>query len=164
MDLKGIHQFGQVMERQLSELGIESTYVEGIGSPQIGDTLRILFPVTEEGHPVIAELMVTEFAEDVDLLHFYTTLIVEMNDKADNLPELLSDWNLLCPLGAYGIYVDEEDEEQGRQLFHKYSIAFPVDATPAALANEAMQTLSLLYGVLSEKYEEFAEYMADEDE
>ena len=163
MDLKGIHRFGQELERQLDELGIESTYVEGIGSPQIGDTMRILFPVTEEGHPVILEIMVTEFAEDVNLLHFYTTLIVQMNEKADDLPGLLSDWNILCPLGAYGIYVDEEDEEKNRQLFHKYTVAFPTDAAPAALADEAMQTLSLLYTVFTQKYEELTEYMTGEN-
>ena len=112
MDLKTAHQFFNLLDEKIQALGVETTYVEGIRSPQLGDTLRFLLPVTEEGDPVIMEVMVTELTDDADLLHIYSTLITAFSEKAAELPQKLSEWNLLCPLGAYGIY-----EEEG-QLFH----------------------------------------------
>ena len=155
MNLKTAHQFFQALDQKIQELGIETTYVEGIRSPQIGDTLRILLPVTEEGHPVITEVMVTELADDLDLLHLYSTLIVTLNEKASELPGKLSEWNLLCPLGAYGIYEEE------RQLFHKYTLPFPRDVDAGSLAQEAMLLLELIFEVLSKDYPEYIVYAAD---
>lgn len=126
--------------------------MEGIRGPQIGNTLRILLPITEEGHPVLTEIMVTEFTDDLDLLHIYSTLIVKSNDSISELKQKLGEWNLLCPLGAYGLY--EEDGE--RQLFHKYTLPFSMDAEK--LADEAMILIELIHGILSDKYPEFKEY------
>ena len=154
MDLKTAHQFFQTLDQKIQALEIETTYIEGIRSPQIGDTLRILLPVTEEGHPVITEVMVTELSEDLDLLHIYTTVIAKFNERAEELPRLLSEWNILCPLGAYGIY-----EEEG-QLFHKYTFPFPRDAAAGTLAEEAMVLVELVYSVLSQKYPEINEFAA----
>ena len=154
MDLNTVHQFFRKLEDQLHELEIETTYVEGVHSPQIGDTLRILLPITEEGHPVLTEVMVTEFTEDLDLLHIYSTLIVRCTDNVVELPQKLSEWNILSPLGAYGIY----EEEGVRQLFHKYTAPLDPDIAAEDLANEAMLLIELIHGVLSEKYPEFAVY------
>ncbi len=155
MDLKTAHHFFQALDQKIQELGIETTYVEGIRSPQIGDTLRILLPVTEEGHPVITEVMVTELADDLDLLHIYSTLIFKFNENAAELIGKLSEWNLLCPLGAYGIY-----EEEG-QLFHKYTLPFPREMDASSLAEEAMLLLELIFEVLSNHYSAFGVYAAD---
>ena len=152
MDLNAVHQFFRALEDKIHALEIETTYVEGIRSPQIGDTLRVLLPVTEEGHPVITEFMVTDFTDEEDLLLIYSTVIAKFNEKASELPQKLSGWNLLCPLGAYGIY-----EEEG-QLFHKYTLPIPKEADAEALAGEAMFLLELVYSVLSEKYPELQEY------
>ena len=152
MDLNAVHRFFRNLEDQLHELEIETTYLEGLRGPQIGDTLRILLPITEEGHPVLTEIMVTEFTDDLDLLHIYSTLIVKSIDSISELKQKLSEWNILCPLGASGIF--EEDGE--RQLFHKYTLPFSMDAD--ALADEAMLLIELIHGVLSEKCPEFQKY------
>ena len=154
MDLKTTHHFLQELDGKLAALGIETTYVKGGDSPQIGDTLRILLPVTEEGHPVITEVMVSEFAEDLDMLHLYSTVIAKFSEKAAELPQKLSEWNLLCPLGAFGIF-----EEEG-QLFHKYTLPFPRDMAADILAEEAMLLIELIHSVLSQKYPELLEYAA----
>ena len=155
MDLNTVHHSFGKLEDMLHELEIETTYVEGFHGPQIGDTLRILLPVTEEGHPVLTEIMVSEFTDDLDLLHIYSTLIVKCNDQIAGLPQKLSEWNILCHLGAYGIY--EEDGE--RQLFHKYT--FPLDKTVYGdFSEQAMLLLELIHDVLSEQYPAFAEYAA----
>lgn len=153
MDLNAVHHFFGRLEDQLHELGIETTYVEGIHGPQIGDTLRILFPITDEGHPVLTEIMVTEFTDDLDLLHIYSTLILKCADRGSELLQKLNEWNLLCPIGAYGIY----DEDGERQLFHKYTAPIDRDADEG-LADEAMLLLELIHGVLSGQYDEFIEY------
>lgn len=155
MDLDTVHHSFGKLEEQLHELEIETAYVEGFHGPQIGDTLRILLPVTEDGHPVLTEIMVTEFTDDFDLLHVYSTLIVRCNDKITGLSQKLSEWNILCPLGAYGVY--EEDGE--RQLFHKYT--FPLEKNDSGdFSDTAMLLIELIHGVLSEQYPLFEEYSA----
>ena len=155
MDLKAVHQFLQELDGKITELGIETTYVKGGDSPQIGDTLRILLPVTEEGHPVITEIMVSEFADDLDLLHLYSTVFPKCGGKLSELPQKLSEWNLLCPLGAFGIYEEEQ------QLFHKYTLPFPLEMEPDVLAEEAMLLIELIHSVLSQKYPELLPYAAE---
>ena len=153
MDLNTVHHSFAKLEDMLHELEIETTYVKGSPEPQIGDTLRILLPVTEEGHPVLTEIMVTEFTDDLDLLHIYSTLIVRCNENVAELSQKLSEWNILCPLGAYGIY--EADGE--RQLFHKYT--FPLDRNAdEGFSDVAMLLLELIHGLLSEQYPLFEEY------
>ena len=155
MDLNTVHHTFAKLEDLLHELGIETAYVEGVGGPQIGDTLRILLPVTEEGHPVLTEIMVTDFTDDLDLLHIYSTLIVRCNDRVDELSRKLSEWNILCPLGAYGVY----EADGACQLFHKYT--FPFDKTVSeAFAEQAMLLLELVHGVLSDQYPLFGEFAA----
>ena len=154
MDLKAAHQFFHILDEKLQALGIETTYVEGARAPQLGDTLRILLPVTEEGYPVITEVMLTEFAEDLDMLFLYST-VVPLREDAAGLSEKLSEWNLLCPLGAYGIYAEEG------QLFHKYTLPFPREMDPDLLAEDAMMLLELVHSVLSQKYPELREFAAE---
>ena len=152
MDLNTVHHSFGKLEDMLHELEIETTYVEGVPGPQIGDTLRILLPLTEEGHPVLTEIMVTEFTDDLDLLHVYSTLLVECGENIAELTQKLSEWNLL---GAYGIY----EEDGARQLFHKYTL--PLDKTaPGDLADKAMLLIELIHGLLSEQYPLFSAYAA----
>ncbi len=155
MDLKAVHRFLQELDGKITELGIETTYMKGGDSPQIGDTLRILLPVTEEGHPVITEIMVSEFADDLDLLHLYSTVLPKCGGNLSELQQKLSEWNLLCPLGAFGIFEEEE------QLFHKYTLPFPLEMGPDVLAEEAMLLIELIHSVLSQKYPELQPYSAE---
>ena len=155
MDLNTVHHSFAKLEDMLHELGIETAYMEGISGPQIGDTLRILLPVTDEGHPVLTEVMVTEFTDDLDLLHIYSTLIVRRGDDIAELSQKLSEWNILCPLGAYGIY----EEDDVRQLFHKYTFPLDRDGT-GDFSEQAMLLIELIHGVLSEQYPLFEAYAA----
>ena len=129
--------------------------MEGVRGPQIGDTLRILLPVTDEGHPVLTEIMVTEFTDDLDLLHVYSTLLLDC-ERIDELTQALSEWNLLCPLGAYGIF----ESDGAKQLFHKYT--FPLDIDTEDFSEQAMTLLELLHGVLSEQYSAYSAFTAHE--
>ncbi|MBE6070108.1 MAG: hypothetical protein E7211_20820 [Clostridium lundense] len=155
MDLKGVHKFFEALGNELEKLGINTTYVEGAGAPQIGDTLRILFPVTDEGHAAITEVMVSELEEDLNMLHIYSTIVVELNEKADELPNKLIEWNLLCPLGGYGLYEEE------RQLYHKYTMPFNINKDPESLADDTMTLLELLFNVLTNAYPDYSVYAAE---
>ena len=157
MDLTGVHAFLHALDGKVQELGIQTNYVEGISHPQIGDTLRILMAVTKEGHPVVTEFMVTEMAADYDLLIIYSTVLAKLGKRKSELPEKLLEWNILCPMGHYGIYEEEN------QLYHKYSVPVPVDMDPEALAEEAMNLLGLIYELFSAQYTELAEYSVDAD-
>ncbi len=157
MDLKGAHAFLNSLEGKVRELGIQTNYIEGIRSPQIGDTLRILMAVTQEGHPVVTEFMITEMAADYDLLIIYSTVLAKLGKRGSELPQKLLEWNILSPMGHYGIYEEEN------QLYHKYSMPIPVDTDPEALAEKAMDLLGLIYEQLSAQYTELAEYSVDAD-
>ncbi|MBE7004820.1 MAG: hypothetical protein E7425_11210 [Ruminococcaceae bacterium] len=158
MDLNATRQFMKDLEHRLNALGMETTYSEGSGSPQIGDTLCVLFPLTEKGHPTNLGIMVSESTAEQDLLILYTTLIAELNEKADELSGKLRQWSATCPLGEYGIF---DDEEEGvRQLYNQYVVNFPVNMDPAELAEKTMQVLERLHKVLSDKYPELEPYMA----
>ncbi len=157
MDLTGVHAFLHALDGKVQELGIQTNYVEGISRPQIGDTLRILMAVTKEGHPVVTEFMITEMAADYDLLIIYSTVLAKLGKRGSELPQKLLEWNILSPMGHYGIYEEEN------QLYHKYSMPIPVDTDPEALAEKAMDLLGLIYEQLSAQYTELAEYSVDAD-
>ena len=146
MDLTGVHGFLSALDGRLRDIGLDTTYVEGERGVQIGDTLRTLMAVTDEAHPVITEFVVTGFAEDADLLHIYTTVLLHVERSKEALASHLLECNLLCPLGHFGIY-----EEEG-QLYHKYSYPFDRDTAPEDLALTAENLLGLIYEVISGNY------------
>ena len=152
MDITAVNTMFESVRTELSALGIDSTYTPGIGDPQVGRTLRILLPVTDDGNAVITELMVTTLSNDLDLLMLYTTVVVNIGDRYDELVRKLVPWNMQCPFGAFGIY------EQLRQLYHKYTLPFPSDTDPEAAAGQALVMLGVLNQVLSEKYYELESY------
>ena len=152
MDITGVKSLFDSIREQLSGLGIDSVCKEGSGDPQIGETLRILFPVTPEGDAVITELVVTAFSPELDLLFLYSTIVAKIGERYDELVQKLIPWNMGCPFGAYGIYEEE------RQLYHKYTLPFPNDADPADVAGQALVMLGILNEVLSERYREAETY------
>ncbi|MBE6910339.1 MAG: hypothetical protein E7474_12325 [Ruminococcaceae bacterium] len=155
MDIPAVKACFDKVREHLSGLDIESIYMDGIGDPQVGETLRIRFPVTQDGNVVITELMVTSFLDDLDLMLMYSTVVVKIGDRYDELVQKLVPWNMNCPFGAYGIY------EEGRQLYHKYSFPFPSDADPSDVAGQVMVLLGVLHQVLSEKYYEAESYSVE---
>ena len=147
MNPDSVKQFQAALEARLKELELETGHVDG-GPNSIGDTLRVLLPVTDDGDMVLTEFLVMTWAEDCDLLHIYSTLILEIGPGYEALKEMLLDWNLTCPLGAFGIY------RPARQFFHKYSLPLLMDTDPAALAEQAFFLLNLVVAAISERFQE----------
>ena len=147
MDANGVQKFQDALEQKIRALGVETAFVDG-GEGQVGNTLRALLPVTDAGDASLMEIMVLDFEEDSDLLFFYTTMIVEIGPGYEAIKEMLLDWNLTCPLGAFGIF------RQERQFYHKYAVPVPKDAEPELLAERAMDLLEQLYEIISRQFPE----------
>ena len=56
---------------------------------------------------------------------------------------MLLDWNLTCPLGAFGIY------RQGRQFYHKYNYPMPTEGDPKQMAVEIFFIIHLIRDVIA---------------
>ena len=130
------------LEERLKGLKVETGRLPG-EDDQIGDTLRALLPVTEAGDVVLMEVMVTPFDEGMALLHLYTTLIMEIGPGYEALKEMLLDWNLESPIGAFGIFRPE------RQFCHRYTVPFPAEVPAGELAEEAYYLVGQCYAVIS---------------
>lgn len=146
MDLAKQKQFFQILEQKLNGMGMQTAAAAGAGAPQIGDTLRVLVPITDEGEAVLLELMVAAIDEETDLLQFYTTMVMELAADRGQLARTLAQWNFLCPLGAFGIF------EEGNQLYHKYGIVLNGTEELDELAERVILILSVLYEVIEQKY------------
>lgn len=138
-----ISVFFSELEAQLKGNGLETVMLKG-EEPQPGDTLRVLVPIDEAGNSVLTELSVIPFTEDVHLLQIFTTVILEIGPGYEALQEKLADWNLSCPLGAYGIYAPL------RQLYHKYNYLMPVGVPADEMAEEILDVLVLVWDVIGQ--------------
>ena len=145
MDLAKQKQFFQILEQKLNGMGMQTAAAAGAGAPQIGDTLRVLVPITDEGEAVLLELMVAAIDEETDLLQFYTTMVMELAADRGQLARTLMQWNFLCPLGSFGVF------EEGNQLYHKYGILLTGEEELDRLAEHVIEILSVLYEVLEQK-------------
>ena len=150
MDASQVKQFQKSLEEKLRERKLETAYVDGGGGLQEGDILRVLLPMNDTNVKNVAllEVMVTHYTEDSDLLTLCTTILSEIGPGFEALKERIFDWNLNIPLGAFGIY------RQEKQMYHKYTLPFPVDTAPEALAERAMDLLGLIYDALAVFYED----------
>ena len=146
MDLAKQKQFFQILEQKLNGMGMQTAAAAGAGAPQIGDTLRVLVPITDEGEAVLLELMAAAIDEETDLLQFYTTMVMELAADRGQLARTLMQWNFLCPLGSFGVF------EEGNQLYHKYGILLTGEEELERLAEHVIQILSVLYEVLEQKF------------
>ncbi len=147
INTEDVKQFQAALDARLKELTLETAYFDN-GPESIGDTLRVLLPVTDDGDIVLTEILATPWVEDCDLLHFYSTIIVEIGPGYEALKEMMLDWNLACPLGAFGIY------RQTRQFYHKYTLALPKDTDLGTLPERAFYLLNLIAAVISERLPE----------
>ncbi|HJB53050.1 MAG TPA: YbjN domain-containing protein [Candidatus Oscillibacter pullicola] len=146
MDLAKQKQFFQILEQKLNGMGMQTAAAAGAGAPQIGDTLRVLVPITDEGEAVLLELMAAAIDEETDLLQFYTTMVMELAADRGQLARTLMQWNFLCPLGSFGVF------EEGNQLYHKYGILLTGEEELDRLAEHVIEILSVLYEVLEQKF------------
>ncbi len=108
------------LEELLKKMDYETARLAG-EEPQIGDTLRAMVPVDDEGNKVLLEVLVGEYNENTLLIQIYSTMIAEIGPGYEALKEMLLEWNLTCPIGAFGIY------RENRQFYHKYNYLIPTD-------------------------------------
>ena len=149
MDAPKVREFLDLLAKQIEELEMETKLDVAQSEAQLGPTLRTLLPmIGSKGDVALTEILVTQLDDDSDLLFFYTTMIMEIGPGYEALKEMVLDWNLESPVGAFGIY------RQGRQFYHKYTFPFPKDTAPKALADRAMVLLELICEVVSGRFSE----------
>ena len=139
-------QFLKLLEGEMQQLHLDTAFLDGEGAPQIGNTLRILLPAAEGKGALLMDVMVTEFEEEKDLVHFYTTILPNIGPGYEAIKEVIQDWNLLCPLGAFGVY------RQEMAFYHKYALAIDRASAPEALCAQALYLIELFYGIIDEHY------------
>ncbi len=133
------------IEALLKKMKYQTARMEGVG-PQLGDTLRAMVPVDEAGNAVLLEVMVIPLTEEAHLVQLYTTMIAEIGPGYEALKEMLLDWNLVCPIGAFGIF------RAGRQFYHKYNYPIPVDIPPEEMALEILYLIDLIRGEVADVF------------
>ncbi len=132
-----IDQFLNELENLLKADGMQTGIFKGT-EVQIGNTLRAMMPVTEEDDQVLLEIMAVPYSEDAHLLQIYSTMIPEIGPGYEALKDAILDWNLVCPLGAFGIY------KQLKQLYHKYNYLMPVEVPADEMAEEIFYIIDLV--------------------
>lgn len=142
-----IHVFFTELDALFKKMEYETASLKG-EEIQLGDTLRVMLPIDEAGNKVLMEIMAMSYTDDAILVQIYSTMIAEIGPGYEALKEMLLDWNLTCPLGAFGIY------RQGRQFYHKYNYTLPTDGDPKQMAVEVFYIIHLVRDVI-------AQYFAD---
>jgi len=137
--------FFTVLEGLLKQMGYETALARG-EDPKLGDTLRALLPVDEAGNKVLLDVMAFPYTEHALLAQIYTTMIAEIGPGYDALEKMLVDWNLTCPIGAYGIY------REGRQFYHKYNYLMRTDGEAKEMAEEIFYIIHLVLDVIAETF------------
>lgn len=138
-----IDVFYAELEELLKKMKYQTARLEG-QEPQIGDTLRAMVPVDEAGNMVLLEVLTGEYNENSLLIQIYSTMIAEIGPGYEALKEMLLDWNLTCPIGAFGIY------RQNRQFYHKYNYLIPTDGDAKEMALEVFYVIHLARDVIAE--------------
>ena len=140
-----INVFFTELEALLKKMGYETATLKG-EEIQLGDTLRAMLPIDEAGNQVLLEVMAMSYNEDAILIQIYSTMIAEIGPGYEAVKEMLLDWNLSCPLGAFGIY------RQARQFYHKYNYTLPTDGDPKQMAMEIFYIIHLVRDVIGQYF------------
>lgn len=140
-----VNVFLNELEELLKKMEYQTARLEG-QEPQIGDTLRAMVPVDEAGNMVLLELLLGEYNENTLMVQIYSTMIAEIGPGYEALKEMLLDWNLTCPIGAFGIY------RQNRQFYHKYNYLLPTDGDAKEMATEVFYIIHLVRDVIAQVF------------
>ena len=140
-----INVFFDELENLLKKMGYETARLPG-QDPQIGDTLRAMVPVDEAGNKVLLEVLAAKYNENTLLIQIYSTMIAEIGPGYEALKEMLLEWNLACPIGAFGIY------RQNRQFYHKYNYLMPTDTDQKQMAMEIFYIIHLARDVIAQVF------------
>ena len=130
------------LEELLKKMDYETARLPG-EDPQIGDTLRAMVPVDDEGNMVLLEVLAGEYNENTILIQIYSTMIAEIGPGYEALKEMLLEWNLVCPIGAFGIY------RENRQFYHKYNYLIPSDGDAKENAMSIFYIIHLVRDVIA---------------
>lgn len=130
------------LEKLLQKMDYETAVIKN-DDPNLGDSLRALVPVDEAGNKILLEVMSFPYAEHANLVQIYSTMIMEIGPGYEALKEMLLEWNLTCPIGAFGIF------RQDRQFYHKYNYLMPTDADPKEMAPEIFYVIHLVRDVIA---------------
>jgi len=139
MDIK---VFFTELEALLKKMEYETAMLEG-DEIQLGDTLRAMLPVDEAGNAVLLEVMALPYTDDALILQIYSTMIAEIGPGYEALKEMLLDWNLMAPIGAFGIYRPQ------RQFYHKYNYPIPTEGDPKQMAVEIFYIIHLIQDTIA---------------
>ena len=130
------------LEELLKKMDYETARLPG-KDPQIGDTLRAMVPVDDEGNMVLLEVLAGQYNENTILIQIYSTMIAEIGPGYEALKEMLLEWNLVCPIGAFGIY------RENRQFYHKYNYLIPSDGDAKENAMSIFYIIHLVRDVIA---------------
>jgi hypothetical protein len=130
------------LEKLLQKMEYETALIKG-ENPQLGDSLRALVPVDKAGNKILLEVMSFPYGDHARLVQIYSTMIMEIGPGYEALKEMLLEWNLTCPIGAFGIF------RQDRQFYHKYNYLMPSDADPKEMAPEVFFIIHLVRDVIA---------------
>lgn len=125
-----------------------------VDDPDISEMLRTMMPVDAAGNRILLEVIAVEYNEHTFMIQIYTTLLMEIGPGLEALKEKLTNWNLTCPIGAFGIYTGEN------QLYHKYNYLMPSDEDLKDMAAEIFYIIHLIMEVITDIYAEAAEISA----
>ncbi len=131
------------LEKLLKTMDYETARLAG-EEPQIGDTLRAMVPVDDEGNKVLLEVLTGEYNEHTLLIQIYSTMIAEIGPGYEALKEMTLEWNLVCPIGAFGIY------RENRQFYHKYNYLVPADSEAKDTSMSIFYIIHLIRDVIAE--------------
>ena len=131
------------LEDLLKKMEYQTMRLQG-EAPQLGDTVRALVPVDDAGKLVLTEVLVGQFNDKTLMIQIYTTMIAEIGPGYEALKEMTLDWNLNCPIGAFGIF------RQNRQFYHKYNYLIPAEGDPKEMAMEIFYIIHLVRDVIAE--------------
>ena len=131
------------LEELLKKMEYQTMRLQG-EAPQLGDTVRALVPVDDAGNLVLTEVLVGQFNDKTLMIQIYTTMIAEIGPGYEALKEMTLDWNLKCPIGAFGIF------RQNRQFYHKYNYLIPAEGDPKEMAMEIFYIIHLVRDVIAE--------------
>lgn len=138
-----INAFLNELEELLKKMEYQTARLKG-EAPQIGDTVRAMVPADDEGNFVLMEVLAVKYNEETLLIQIYTTMVAEIGPGYEALKEMTLDWNLTCPIGAFGIY------RQNRQFYHKYNYLLPTEGDPNERAMEVFYVVHLVRDVIAE--------------
>ena len=138
----------KALEKRLAKMELETRLMPSSDQPGVGQTMRFLLPISDDGDSVLVEVTAATIDEELGFFQFYTTMLIDLKEPLDALREKIHQWNFVCPFGSFGIF------EQEGHLYHKYALPVFSDEKkdPEVLVQETISILSVLYDIIGEQY------------